>query len=160
MAKVALPLDRSWQDVARSYARALRDAFAEVGWQAISVRRLMPAVQGPATLVAVERVLEALVGAGFDIPRAREALTLIADTGSAAGLAAVMLAEYETHPKVPSLIRALDAAPDRELPLLREVVAGRDDSDQLEFQLDVILAGLEQLLPSSGEESARNPPES
>ncbi|MFI7669438.1 hypothetical protein [Nocardia sp. NPDC049526] len=44
------------------------------------------------------------------------------------------------------MISALQAADEHDLPVLREVVAGRQDDDQLEFKIDVILVGLEHVL--------------
>lgn len=145
LARVTLPVDSDWRDVVRSYTTALRDAVVQVGVLATSVR--LPGARGLGTLEPVERVLEALVGAGFDTADARAALTLITETGFSSGLNAVLVAQHHGHPDVPGVIRALQAAGDKELPVLREVVAGRqDDDDQLEFKMTVILAGLERVL--------------
>ncbi|WP_109524075.1 MULTISPECIES: TetR family transcriptional regulator [Nocardia] len=145
LARVALPVDREWREVVRSYAVALRDAVVQVGVLASSVR--LSGARGLGTLAPVERVLEALVGAGFDIHDARIALTLITETSFSSGMHAVLLAQHRVHPDVPGVLSALETVDERELPVLREVIADQEaDDDQLDFKMTVILDGLDRLL--------------
>jgi TetR/AcrR family tetracycline transcriptional repressor len=146
--RVELPADGDWQLVSRTYAAALRDAFMQLGVLATSFH--LPAASGLGALAPVERVLQALVDAGFDVDQAGRALTLITETAYAAGRAAVLAAQSRVHPNVPEIASALQNAGPDDFPMLRQVVASNtaDDRDagQLEFNLTVVIAGLEQVL--------------
>lgn len=103
-------------------------------------------------LAPVERVLQALVDAGFEVDQAGRALTLITETAYTAGRAAVLAARNRVHPNVPEVANALQSAPGNEFPVLRRVVAAGEgsgtgqDPGQLEFNLMVVIAGLERVL--------------
>jgi TetR/AcrR family tetracycline transcriptional repressor len=95
-------------------------------------------------------VLQALVDAGFDADEAGRALTLITETAYTAGRAAVLVAQNRVHPNVPEVADALQSAALDDYPMLRQVLASREaegrDPGQLEFDLTVIIAGLERVL--------------
>lgn len=146
--RVELPADGDWRVVTRSYAAALRDAFTRLGVLATSFH--LPAASGLGALAPVESVLQALVGAGFDVDQAGRALTLITETAYAAGRAAVLAAQNRVHPNVPEIASALQSAEQTDFPVLRRVVESSvgdgHDAAQLEFDLTVIVAGLERVL--------------
>lgn len=146
--RVELPMGGDWRSVARSYAAALRDAFTRLGVLATSFH--LPATSGLSGLAPVERVLQALADAGFDVDQSGRALTLITETAYAAGRAAVLVSQNRVHPNVPEVANALQSAPTDEFPMLRRVLASRvgegHDPGQLEFDLTVIIAGLEGIL--------------
>ena len=150
--RVELPADGDWRLVVRSYAAALRDAFTRLGVLATSFH--LPAASGLGALAPVERVLRSLVDAGFDVDQAGRALTLITETAYTAGRAAVLVAQNRVHPNVPEVVSALQSAASDDFPVLREVLAAREDQTpdpgQLEFDLTVIIAGLERVLSPDG----------
>ena len=146
--RVTLPADGDWRVVIRSYAAALRDAFIELGVLATSFH--LPAASGLGALAPVECLLQALVDAGFDVDEAGRALTLITETAYAAGRSAVLAAQNRVHPNVPEVAGALQGAAQDDFPILRQVVASSagdgEDAGQLEFNLTVVIAGLERIL--------------
>jgi AcrR family transcriptional regulator len=146
--RVELPVGGDWRLVVRSYAAALRDAFTRLGVLATSFH--LPAASGLGALAPVECVLQALVDAGFDADEAGRALTLITETAYTAGRAAVLVAQNRVHPNVPEVADALQSAASDDYPILRQVLASREeegrDPGQLEFDLTVIIAGLERVL--------------
>ena len=149
--RVELPADGDWRLVTRTYAVALRDAFIQLGVLATSFH--LPAASGLGALGPVERVLQALVDAGFGVDQAGRALTLITETAYAAGRAAVLAAQNRVHPNVPEVASALQSAAKDDFPMLRQVVASSTDdahdAGQLEFNLTVVIAGLERVLSES-----------
>ncbi len=149
--RVQLPADNDWRVLARSYAAALRDAYTRLGVLATSFH--LPAASGLGALAPVECVLQGLVDAGFDVDQAGRALTLITETAYAAGRTAVLVAQNRVHPNVPEIASALKSAPEQDFLVLRQVVASSvhdaNGDGQLEFSLEVIIAGLERVLRSS-----------
>jgi AcrR family transcriptional regulator len=143
LSRVALPTDGDWRDVLRSYAGALRDATVTLGVLATYFR--LPAT-GLGALEPVERVLQELVAAGFSVDDAGHVLRMITEVGHAAGREAVFLSRSRVHPHVSEVATALSSAAADAFPVLRQVVAARDadggDGHQLEYSLDVIIAGL------------------
>lgn len=147
LTRVELAEDGDWRDVLRSYAIASRDAIIKLGVLAFAVR--FPGARGLGALARVERVLQALVGAGFGPDEAGRVLTFITETAFSAGLTAVRNAQDRVHPDVPEVIKALNSAEQEDFPVLRRVVAAREggeDDDQFDYTLAVILAGLEHRL--------------
>jgi TetR/AcrR family transcriptional regulator, tetracycline repressor protein len=143
LSRVALPTEGDWRDVLRSYAEALRDATVTLGVLVTYFR--LPAT-GLGALAPVERVLQELVAAGFAVEEAGHVLRMVTEVGHAAGREAVSLSRSRVHPQVSEVATALSSAAAEDFPLLRRVVAGRDadggDGHQLEYNLDVIIAGL------------------
>jgi TetR/AcrR family tetracycline transcriptional repressor len=154
--RVELPADGDWRLVVRSYAAALRDAFLRLGVLATSFH--LPAASGLGALAPVERVLQALVDAGFDVEQAGRALTLVTETAYTAGRAAVLVAQNRVHPNVPEVASALQSAAPDDFPVLREVLSSREgqapDPGQLDFDLAVVIAGLERILSTGGDPAA------
>ncbi len=82
--------------------------------------------------------------------QAGRALTQISETAYAAGRTAVLAAQNRVHPNVPEVADALEHAAAQDFSILRQVVAASgtdtDGSNQFEFSLDVVIAGLERML--------------
>jgi TetR/AcrR family tetracycline transcriptional repressor len=146
--RVEIPAGCDWRDVVRAYIHALRDAIAKLGGWAVSVH--LPGSQGLGALEPVERVLQALVDAGLDIDQAGRALAFITDVAYTAGRGALRLAENSVHPEIPAVAIALRSAPAHGFPILRQVVAAREDAStdahQLEFSIEMVIAGLEHMV--------------
>lgn len=146
--------DADWHEVLRAYAVASRDATVKLGVLALSVR--FAGARGLGALTRVERVLRALVDAGFGPDEAGRVLTFVTETAFTAGLTTVQAAQSRVHPDVPEVISALNSAGPADFPVLRQVVAARAGADkadsaeaagdQLDYNLQVILAGLAHLL--------------
>lgn len=144
LSRVALSTEGDWREVLRTYAEALRDATVKLGVLATYFR--LPAT-GLGALTPVERVLQKLVDAGFAVDDAGHVLRLVSEVGHAAGREAVFLSRSRVHPNTSEVATALNTASADDFPVLRQVVAALDDVDggghQLDFCLDVIIAGLE-----------------
>jgi TetR/AcrR family transcriptional regulator, tetracycline repressor protein len=136
-----------WRDVLRAYVHALREATIKLGALAVAIH--LPGTEGLGALDPVESVLQALVGAGLDAEEAGRALTLISELAYAAGRDALRSAENPVHPDVPGISVALKSVAAGDFPVLRQVVAAREDAGpdagQLEFNVNLVIAGLEQL---------------
>ncbi len=129
----------------------MRDAFTQLGVLATAFH--LPAASGLGALAPVECVLQALVDAGFDIDQAGRALTLITETAYAAGRAAVLRRPESSPPQRARGGRRLGECGQRRIfPLLRQVVAASvdhgHDAAQFEFDVAVVIAGLERVLAS------------
>lgn len=147
---VKIPGGGDWRDVVRAYVYALRNAIIKLGALALSMH--LPGSNGLGALDPVERVLQALVDAGLDVDEACRALTFITDMAYAAGRDALRTAENPVHPEFPHVATALEAAAPQDFPVLRQVVARRTregpDEGQLEFSIDLVIAGLERTVGS------------
>jgi AcrR family transcriptional regulator len=148
--RVKIPGGGDWRDVLRAYVYALRNAIIKLGALALSMH--LPGSDGLGALDPVERVLQALVDAGLDVDEACRALTFITDMAYAAGRDALRTAENPVHPEFPHVATALEAAAPQDFPVLRQVVARRaregPDEGQLEFSIDLVIAGLERTVGS------------
>lgn len=145
--RVELPTDGDWRAVLRAYAHAFRDGMVEVGMQMSTAVDHTPfgAVGAVAVLSLAERVLDALLTAGFDVDDARRALTAVADIAQTAA--------QNLHTSVRDFHRAetqaaLERSADGDYPALRRVLASAPalDDGQFAFELDLAIAGLERLL--------------
>jgi len=139
-----------WRGVVRAYVYALKDAIIKLGALALSMH--LPGSDGLGALDPVERVLQALVDAGLNVDDACRALTFITDMAYAAGRDALRTAENPVHPDFPHVATALQSAAPQDFPILRQVVASRagngPDEGQLEFSIDLVIAGLERTVDS------------
>lgn len=139
-----------WRGVVRAYVYALQNAIIKLGALALSMH--LPGSDGLGALDPVESVLQALVDAGLTVEDACRALTFITDMAYAAGRDALRRAEHPVHPEFPHVAAALEAAAPQDFPVLRQVVAARArsgaDAGQLEFNIDVMIAGLERTVAS------------
>jgi TetR/AcrR family transcriptional regulator, tetracycline repressor protein len=146
LSRVKIPGGGDWRGVVRAYVYALKDAIIKLGALALSMH--LPGSDGLSALDPVERVLQALVDAGLNVDDACRALTFITDMGYAAGRDALRSAEHPVHPEFPHVATALQSAAPQDFPILRQVVAGRaadgPDQGQLEFNIEVMIAGLER----------------
>jgi TetR/AcrR family transcriptional regulator, tetracycline repressor protein len=137
-----------WREVLHAYVHALREATIKLGALAASFR--LPGSDGLGALEPVESVLQALVGLGLEVDDAGRTLTLITELAYTAGREALRLAEDPVHPDVSGITTALKCAAEDDFPVLRQVVAGRArdgrGEDQLDFGLDLVIAGLEQFV--------------
>lgn len=157
--RVKVPGGGDWRDVVRSYVSALREAIIKLGVLAVSIH--LPGSHGLGALDPVERVLQALVGAGLDIDEAGRALTFITEMAYAAGRDALRMAENPIHPDVAGVATALRSAAAQDFPVLRQVVAARagagPDERQFEFSLELVIAGLEQTVAARTALARRRP---
>jgi TetR/AcrR family transcriptional regulator, tetracycline repressor protein len=146
--RVQIPGGGDWRDVVRAYVHALREATIKLGVLAVAIH--LPGRQGLGALDPVESVLQALVGVGLDIDEAGRTLTFITELAYAAGRDALRVAENPIHPDVAGISTALRSAAADEFPVLRQVVAAQagaaPDEGQFEFSLELVIAGLEQLV--------------
>ncbi|MBO0681090.1 TetR/AcrR family transcriptional regulator C-terminal domain-containing protein [Mycolicibacterium sp. S2-37] len=145
--RVELPTDGDWRTVLRAYARAFRDGMLQVG---IAVD-LTPfsGVGAAAVLDLAERVLDALLTAGFAVDDARRGVTAVADIAQSAAQNAMHISVRDFHRT--QTRAALDRLTDADYPALRRVLASEPsaEDEQFEFELELAVAGLERLLPAS-----------
>lgn len=128
--RVHLPDDGDWRVVLRAYAHAYRDGIVRVGVQISSAADHTPfrGVAAVEVLALAERVLAALLAAQNAMSTS---LRDVHQAESRAALERTPAADY------PALRLVLDSAP-------------RPDEGQFEFELDLAIAGLEQLLRGGG----------
>jgi AcrR family transcriptional regulator len=141
--RVELPEDGDWRAVLRAYAFAFRDGLIQVGSHVGSAVDHTPfhGVGAAAVLALAERVLAALLSAGFDVDDARRGVTAVANLAqSAAHVSLRDVHQAETR----ALLRESDA----DYPALRRVLAAAPEADegQFDFELDLVVAGLQQRL--------------
>lgn len=131
---------------------ALREATIKLGVLAVAIH--VPGSQGLGALGPVESVLQALVGAGLDIEEAGQALALITELAYIAERELLRLAEDPFDKDISGFSTALRSAAADDFPVLCQVVAAsehaRPDNVQLEFSIDLVIAGLERLASSHG----------
>jgi TetR/AcrR family transcriptional regulator, tetracycline repressor protein len=107
---------------------------------------------GSMMLPWAERVLQSLVHTGFGVDDAGSILTLVSSVAISAARDASLIAETRIHPHIPEVARALRNREASEFPVLSQVIAAREIETPVErdfeFDLRVIIAGLESLLAS------------
>lgn len=150
LSRVEFPAGGDWREVVRQYARATRDAVVKVGPLATYIR--LPSAEGTRNLVTVEVLLRSVVDAGFDVNEAGRILTLLTEVAYSTGRDTLRANHSSSvHPDVPDVARTLATASPSDFPMLRRLVEARQnepsDDGQLEFDLTVILTGLERRLP-------------
>lgn len=153
MAQAVMSRHSDWRDLVRSYASAMRDAALETGTLVQYVH--IPAIGGSEAFTIAERLLHDLVDAGFNGRDAARTLTLIAQIASTAAKDALLTGWDNTHPQNAEIVAALTESPTGEFPLLRQLATERarstgDWRSQFEFDLQVVIAGLEHLRTSTG----------
>lgn len=148
LSRVELPADADWREVIRRYANATRDAVVTVGALAMYIR--LPGAGGVRTLVPIERVLQSLVDAGFGVDDAGRIVSMLTEVAYSTGRDTLQANDSKIHPDVPDVARTLMSASDTDFPVLRTLIAARQSAGsgdgQLEFDLAVIIAGLERRL--------------
>jgi TetR/AcrR family transcriptional regulator, tetracycline repressor protein len=146
--RVELPVD-DWPVMLRAYAVAFRDGLIQVG-----VATDLAQVRGigvSAVLALGDRVLEALLTAGLDPDCARHGLTAASNIAQSAAHSAIVQTASGVHHHRAGTIAALEHEPADTYPALRRVLASADgevpDADsQFEFELDLLIGGLERIL--------------
>lgn len=143
--RVELPADGDWRTVLRAYAHAYRDGLVQVGTPTSSVAEHTPfrGVGATAVLALAERVLAALLDAGFGADDARRGVTAVANIAQSAAQNTLRdIHRAETR-------AALETVAEGDYPALRRVLekAPHPDHGQFEFELDLAIAGMERLLP-------------
>ncbi|KUI37333.1 TetR/AcrR family transcriptional regulator [Mycobacterium sp. GA-2829] len=139
--RVELPADGDWRAVLRAYAHAYRDGLVQVG--VVAEHTPFRGVGATAVLALAERVLAALLDAGFSPENARRGVTAVANIAQSAAQNVLRdIHRAETR-------AALENVAEGDYPALRRVLetAPHPDHGQFEFELDLAIAGLERLLP-------------
>lgn len=143
LGRVQLP-DGDWRAVLRAYAFAFRDGIVQVGEGVDQMP--FSGVGAVAVLALAERVLAALLSAGFDADDARRGVTAVADIAQSAAHDIVHTSVRDSHQEQTRVVLAKSA--DTDYPALRRVlaVAPQPDDGQFEFALNLAISGLERLL--------------
>jgi AcrR family transcriptional regulator len=146
---VELPSDGDWRTVLRAYAVAFRDGLIEVG--AVTDFAQLRGVSVEAALALADRVLDALLTAGLDPDSARLGLTAASNIAQSAAHSIVAQTSAGVHRHRAQTSAALEREPQDTYPALRRVLAsadaqGHDAEQQFEFELQLLIAGLEKLL--------------
>ena len=146
--RVTLPDGLPWQELLRVYVTALRDGIARTG--SVQTHYRISGPGGPISLALAERVLEALVSAGFSIDDAGSILTFVGEVAFSAARNVIVADETHVHPQLPEVARALRSMPRSAVPLLSRVLEARSahPPGQRDFDLDlrIVIAGIEQVL--------------
>lgn len=145
--RVELPWDDDWRAVLRAYAVAFRDGLVQVG-VATDFTRLR-GIGAAAALALADRVLDALLSAGFDPDTARHALTAASNIAQSAAQSVAAQTSSGVHRHRAETSAALQLEPRDTYPALRTVLAsaeteGHDAERQFEFELDLLIAGLDR----------------
>ena len=152
LARVELPADDDWRGTLRAYAVAFRDGLIRVGIEDqatdfTQVRGLSTA----AALALADRVLDALLSAGLDPDSARHGLTAASNIAQSAAQTVIAQTGSGVHRHRAETSEALSQEPEGNYPALRRVLesaeaTGYDAQTQFEFELDVVIAGLDRIL--------------
>ncbi|BCI55653.1 TetR family transcriptional regulator [Mycolicibacterium litorale] len=142
--RVQLPDDGDWQAVLRAYAYAFRDGIVQVGEGVDQMP--FSGVGAVAVLALAERVLAAMLSAGFEPDDARRGVTAVANIAQSA-------AHDILHTSVRDFHRgqtraALQRSAETDYPALRRVLAAAPSPEegQFEFELDLAIDGLQRRL--------------
>jgi TetR/AcrR family transcriptional regulator, tetracycline repressor protein len=152
LAPVELPTDDDWRATLRAYAMAFRDGLIRVGGQVHAAGfTQLGGLSTAAALALADRVLDALLSAGLDPDSARHGLTAASNIAQSAAQTVVAQTGSGVHRHRAETTEALLLQPQGTYPALRRVLesaeAGEHDAEtQFKFELDVMIAGLEQLL--------------
>lgn len=149
LTSVELPVDEDWREVLRAYAVAFRDGLIQVG-VATDFTRLR-GIGAAAALALADRVLHALLTAGFAPDTARYGLTAASNIAQSAAHSSVAQTASGVHRHRAQTSAALQQEPQETYPALRTVLASaesqhHDAEHQFGFELEVLIAGLDRLL--------------
>lgn len=149
LTSVELPVDEDWRAVLRAYAVAFRDGLIQVG-AATDFTRLR-GIGAAAALALADRVLDALLTAGFEPDTARYGLTAASNIAQSAAHSSVVQTPSGMHRHRAQTSAALEHEPQETYPALRRVLASaqsqrHDAAHQFDFELEVLIAGLDGLL--------------
>lgn len=147
LAAEPVDLGTTWQDACRGYGRAIWSATMDTGEWVAHFRFTSP--RDLAVADGSEVVAERLLAAGLDEVATSRAMHLLVTTCTGFARDAVVGRREGGHPQIEALRAAL-AQTDAGYPALRRLVDARVDNygeDQLTFDLDAYVAGVERLLP-------------
>jgi TetR/AcrR family transcriptional regulator, tetracycline repressor protein len=142
LADVDLP-DADWRTVLRAFAHAFHRGVLQVGIAATYVQ-----LHGIAGMTAM-KLTERVVHAGFDETLARRGLTVVSNVAMTHAHIDLVKAQHGIYPQEAELTDVLSQASLEQFPGLRRILAfvqNEAPDDQFEFELDLAIAGLEQLL--------------
>ncbi|BBY19075.1 TetR/AcrR family transcriptional regulator C-terminal domain-containing protein [Mycolicibacterium litorale] len=145
--RVRLPDDGDWRAVLRAYAFAFRDGIVQVGEGVDQMP--FSGVGAVAVLALAERVLAAMLSAGFAPDDARRGVTAVANIAQSAAHDTLRSSVRDFHQA--QTRAALERSADTDYPALRRVLAAAPSPDdgQFAFELDLAIAGLERLLATT-----------
>lgn len=146
--RVELPTDDDWRVVLRAYTVAFREGLVQVG-AATDFTRLQ-GIGAAAALALADRVLDALLSAGFEPDVARHGLTAASNIAQSAAHTIVAQTASGVHHHRAQTSAALQREPEDRYPALRRVLASaeaqaHDAQQQFEFELELLIAGLDRL---------------
>ncbi|HTZ14984.1 MAG TPA: TetR/AcrR family transcriptional regulator C-terminal domain-containing protein [Mycobacterium sp.] len=145
---VDLP-NADWRAVLRAYADAFRDGVRQVGVAATYVQ--LHGMAGMTAMRLSERVIQSLFDAGFNETLARQGLTLISNVAMMHAQIDLLKAKHGIYPQEAELTDVLSQASSDQFPGLRRILASvqhEAPDDQYEFEIDLVIAGLERSLTS------------
>ena len=149
--RLDLPVTGDWRDLVRAFARHMRLAMVRAG--AFSTYFHVPvSVGGSDQLRQIELVASRMVDGGLSEEHAARALAMLSQLAAASARDITVTDRHRGHPQVPEVQHVLDHRAPDELPRLRALMAAWEPASdtQFEFNLDVFVAGLEQLLDTPG----------
>jgi AcrR family transcriptional regulator len=148
LAEVVLPREAAWQELLRAYITAIRDGIVQSG--SVRTHYRLTGAPGSASLALAERVLQALVQAGFSVVDAGGILAFVGEVAFSAARNALLAADASDHPQLPEVASALEALPAESFPLLGQVVERRHahapGEQDFDLAVRIVIAGLERLL--------------
>lgn len=149
LTSVELPVDDDWRAVLRAYSVAFREGLVQVG-VATDFTRLR-GIGAAAALALADRVLDALLAAGFPPDAARYALTAASNIAQSAAYSSAAQTASGVHRHRAETSAALEHEPQDTYPALRTVLASaesqRHDAErQFDFELGLLIGGLDRLL--------------
>lgn len=145
LATVELP-GTDWQDILRVYGHAIRDGVVRIG--VVGTHFTLRGLGGSASLELAERITQTLLTAGFTVAQATDILTLVAALAFSDARDTLAMTEHREHAQLPEVADALARRPAEQYPAMRRVLAEIDHyARDFDFELDVVILGLERLLP-------------
>lgn len=139
--------DTDWRVAVRAFATAIREGVVATG--ALSVYFRFENERERGVLGPAEGTLASLVAAGFDERTAGHTLAFIAEFAVSSARNAIGVAALDGDRPLPDLRRALGVADVDAYPIMRRLVELPVDPlghNQFEFDLRVLVLGLEQIL--------------
>lgn len=147
MCRLAVPADVDWRDMLRSFAEAVVESLTKVGVLIVHVRFRTPG--GLLALSEVERIVQAMVAAGFRPLESGRTLRLVADIAYIAARETVQADREPAETHAAQVRRTLDSTAGEGFPLLRQAADRAAQSgarEQFAFDLELVIAGLERKL--------------
>jgi len=146
LAHIDLP-DADWRAQLRAFAHAFRDGVLKVGVAATYVQ--LHGMAGMTAMKLTERVVKSLFDAGFDETLARRGLSAISNVAMAHAHIGLLKAQHGVYPQQAELSDVLAPMPADQFAGLRRILAyveNEGPDDQFEFELDLVITGLHELL--------------